>query len=246
MKQVRGRVATTHPLSVYGGIVLAEGALQSMAEQLRLGNMPMNFNHNIDQPISAVVLDAGTERMDDGHIAVWVEFDVPEEEWDVVTRELAAAGAPGGFSFTGMTNFAGPSDAVITLAADAHHFSQQQIRDAADVFPDDYTVRLAKAYQFSSVPDASVYLSFAVSVAAEIPAHLLAELIMDSCKKLFKRDASNVYNLSIHCRPGELKAKVRIATDDPDAFTVAVKAASETLKAAALVEVSSEVEPYRG
>jgi hypothetical protein len=217
MPHIRARVATTHPLSVYGGIALAESAAEDMAIQLRGGTVPMTFNHNADRVLTVSVLDTGTETLEDGHLAVWMEFDMPDGEWAAVDQEVRESGALGGFSYTTLDSVSGDEQtADIEIAADVSHFTEVQIEAAADALRVDYGVWSARVFQFSHVVDAAVILSFAASVVQQVPANVLSELILNTAKRFLRPSGPSVFNLRVKATPKRFVGKVRIVTDDPE------------------------------
>ncbi len=152
MRRIRARVATTHAIPAYGGIQLHEDAVRQIAEAMANGRVPMRFNHDLTRPLSAVTVAAGVEPTEDGHLSAWVEFDVDEREWDQYEKETQAAGAPGGMSFSTVEPFAsrGNSPYGLTISADASYFHDDLIVAAAEeVLPGEWSVELARLYQFS-------------------------------------------------------------------------------------------------
>ena len=232
LKRVRNIVATTQPIFAYGGIRLSEGAAEEMARQLREGHAPMTFNHDASRPLNAVVVDAGTELRDDGYRNVWLEFDIPEEEWDAVLAEVQQAGAPGGFSFRTFERIEGPEDGLVEVAGDAHHFADDEINALREPFAADYTTRSSRVYQFSFVPDAALFFTFAASVVAEVPSHLLAGMIIESCKSLTFKHKPNTFPFAVKRSNKLLTAKVRVVAEDKEAFVKAVGKVPAALKAA--------------
>ena len=74
--RVRARLATTHPISAYGGVQLPRQVLDQVASAVASGAMPMHFGHDISRPVAVAEVQTGIEQLDDGHFAVWAEFDV--------------------------------------------------------------------------------------------------------------------------------------------------------------------------
>jgi hypothetical protein len=91
----------------------------------------MHFQHDISRPVEISNVVTGTERLEDGYLAAWSEFDVDEEVWDQFEREVEATGAPGGMS----VSMTGPldgetlaTDSQVVVAANAHHFTDGDVR----------------------------------------------------------------------------------------------------------------------
>lgn len=218
MKRIRARVATSHPLeTVYGSIALTDENLHQIASAFRGGMIPMTFNHNSDHTLLVENVESGIEVTEDGHKAVWAEFDVPDEEWEFVSGQFENAGVIGGFSYTAGEVISGPeAGADIELAADAHHFSDEEIVHAAGLLGRGYSVQAQHIFQFSILPDAAVFVSLAVSLVESVPGNILSQLLYDSMRGLFRPAQENVFNFRLKARNGKIKSKIRIATNDPD------------------------------
>src|SRR5262245_16975594 len=98
--EVEARIASTHPVMKYGGIRLSEEALRELGTALNEGRTPMNFGHSPLEAIEVRDLVAKIVELEDGEHALEATFEVEEEAWKAVEGKFAAAGAPGGFSFT--------------------------------------------------------------------------------------------------------------------------------------------------
>jgi hypothetical protein len=120
----------------------------------------MRLFHDAREPLRVENVDAEIRQRPDGEYQLWVEFDVEEEGWARYEAEREARGAPGGLSLTitatigQLTSEAKPGLASIMVAADAHHFSDDEILAAANEFADAGNVTASRLYQFSAVPDA--------------------------------------------------------------------------------------------
>lgn len=178
-----------------------------MAAALLAGRIPVMFNHDYSRPLSAAVLDAGVETLDDGERAVWVEFEIPDNEWAQVEESFKLAGVAGGMSFsaaehTGSEN----SSAILTVAADAHHFTDDEIVAAVAEVPEG-TANTERLFQFALIPEAAIVVHFALNTQAQVPANLLAEMIIAPVRRLWRRD-----------RPGQIT--IRATRDGQWAETV--------------------------
>lgn len=97
--EVSAVVASSHPLSVYGGIQVDETVLYDLAEAIRSGSFPMLIGHDIRRPLNSTILDSQVRQRSDGYKEVWIKFTVDAEPWAQFADEIAAVGAPGGFSY---------------------------------------------------------------------------------------------------------------------------------------------------
>jgi hypothetical protein len=66
------------------------------------------------------------------------------------------------------------------VAADAHHFSDEQILAAAGEFTDAEAVSASRLYQFSATPLALVVIQFLIQEGAQIPPGILSAALYDA------------------------------------------------------------------
>jgi len=207
---------TSHPIRAYGGIRLDEAIVARVAEAVSNGTLPMQFEHDISRPIDISNVVTGTERLEDGYLAAWSEFDVDEEVWDQFEREVEAAGAPGGMS----ASLTGPldgetlaTDSQVVVAADAHHFTDDDIRRAASELARlDPSAGGERLYQFSGVPEAKVVIDTVLALGAAVGTNILAAIIYDAAKGFLKRQRQRVvFNLIFReSRKGARKLQVHL------------------------------------
>jgi hypothetical protein len=234
MARIRARVATSHPTeTVYGEIALTEENLVDIVTGLNGGLIPMTFNHDADHTLTATNVNSGIESTDDGFKAVWAEFDVPDGEWEFVSEQLKHAGVPGGFSYTAGEVIYGPKvGAEIELAADAYHFTDSEITEAAELLAPNYSVQAQHIFQFSIIPDAAIFVSLAMSVLESVPANIISQLLYDSLRGLLRPNRENVFNFRLKAKDGKITAKIRIATSDPEVLRATVQQLPETFQQA--------------
>lgn len=179
-------MATTDRIPAYGGIRLAPEVLESMAQSLRSQSVPMRLFHDAGQPIEVENVNAKVRQRPDGEHELWVEFDVEEEGWARYEAERDAQNAPGGLSFTfaepiaQLTSGARPGLDSIEIAADAHHFSDNEILAAAREFTNAGNVQVSRLYQFSAVPAALVLIQFTFQELAQIPPGIISAWLYDA------------------------------------------------------------------
>lgn len=219
--RVRARLATSHPIPAYGGIQLSEEMLADVAQAMNDGSIPMHFGHDISRPVRVSRVEAGIERLDDGYLSVWAEFDADSSAWAVVEDEFREAGVRGGMSISFSAPLAGGHlfpDASAVVAADAHHFDDEAIREAAAALSnaglDSGGERL---YQFSGIPEAAVVFDLVLPVIGALGINLAASLIYDAAKHLLtKRRTSGrtIFNLVFReTRRGDRKLQIRIEAE---------------------------------
>jgi hypothetical protein len=212
-----------------------------MADALAAGQVPMNFGHDMARPVRPINVEAGTERLEDGELAVWVEFDVDAETWDAWEREREAIGAPGGFSFTTGDTFATrgrpPYDFQIT--ADAAHFDDDFIlRAAAETLPVENSIEIGRLFQFSWVPDPKVIIGIAARVLSGIPGNLLAAYLYDLAKKfrdrMEGRKRGPIFEIRVERTPTSRNTTVKIDTAHTSDLEAALRQVPEILRAEAI------------
>jgi len=208
MRRERRVLATTDQIPAYGGIRLAPEALESMAQSLRSQSVPMRLFHDAGQPIEVENVDAEIRQRPDGEYELWVEFDVEEEGWARYEAERDAQNAPGGLSFTvaepiaQLTSEARLGLDSIAIAADAHHFSDDEILAAAREFTNAGNVRVSRLYQFSAAPAALVLIQFAFQELAQIPPGIISAWLYDASQH-FRR-------------PGQPEPPITLVSREPD------------------------------
>jgi hypothetical protein len=150
----------------------------------------MRLFHDAREPVYVENVDTEIHERPDGEYELWAEFDVEEEGWARFEAELGARGGLGGLSVT-ITETIGelgsetePGPVSVVVAADAHHFSDDQILAAAREFADAGTVKASRLYQFSIVPAALVLVQFLFQEGAQIPPGLISAWLYDALRRL--------------------------------------------------------------
>ncbi|ULD38987.1 HK97 family phage prohead protease [Rhodococcus qingshengii] len=222
VKRVRSRVASNHRVRDF---ILDDPALDQLATALASGTIPMTFNHDPDRPLEVWNVTAGVEDLDDGHRAVWAEFDVDEDDWAAVQEEIEKAGAPGGFSITFFEPLEGmPIDGEFQIAADAYYYSDDEILSAASHLTDAQSVGIARIHQLSAVPDAAVALAYGANVLLSIPGNLLASMLYDAARSFLpSRSSRNVFKFERREADGAI-TKAHIVTSDPEELRRTIEA----------------------
>jgi hypothetical protein len=222
---------TTHPVEAYGGVQFDERVVAEVADAVASGRLPMHFNHDISRPVGISNVPAGTETLPDGHVAAWAEFDVDADVWATFQSELAAAGAPGGMSVSLTVPLAEEElepDADTVVAADAHHFSDSDIRAAmTDLRRLDAQVHGQRLMQFSSEPAAKVIFDLVVPVVQALGPNLAASVLYDAAKHFLLKPGRTghiVFNVLLReSRRGTKTLKIHIRANDPEQFRTALQ-----------------------
>jgi hypothetical protein len=167
----------------------------------------MRLSHDAREPLYAENVDAEIRQRPDGEYQLWVEFDVEEEGWARYEAERAARGGPGGLSFTitstigQLTGEAKTGLASVMVAADAHHFSDDEILAAAGEFANAGNVKASRLYQFSAVPASLVLIQFVSQELAQIPPGLISAWLYDAWRH-FRRPGQPEPTLTLEFSEG--------------------------------------------
>lgn len=216
MTRVRARLATSQAIPAYGGIRLPEEVVEGVARAVASGTVPMHFGHDISRPVRVENVEAGTERLDDGSLAAWAEFDVDEGVWNEFQQEVADAGAAGGMSISYTSPLDEKDEDVDTLiAADAHHFSDAQIRAALlELERLDSSAGGARLYQLSLEPIAKVVFDIVENLVGALGPNIAASVIYDAAKGFLRRGRKTTFNLVFReSRRGTRKLQVHIEAE---------------------------------
>jgi hypothetical protein len=199
--------------------------------------MPMHISHDITRPLSPTNVQAGVERLDDGHLAAWIEFDTDANAWAMYEAERDAAGALGGFSFSvtrPIDEIVDDDQSQVVVAADAGYFEDSTITAASEVLSIVGVSRAERLYQFAAGPDAKVIVEFIMSGLAGIALNMIASALYDAAKLFLKPGRPTVFNIiAKQRRNGRRVLKLHLATDNPEVAQCAMSQAAEMLGAAA-------------
>jgi hypothetical protein len=234
---VRSRIATTHPISAYGGFQLDEEEVRKIAAAVATGVMPMLIDHDITRPIDASNIEAGVERLDDGHLAAWAEFDADADAWAEFEAERDALGAPGGMSFSfvkPIPDQALEEEPLMVVAADAGYFDDATITEASRRLSAVAPTQPGRLYQFAVGPDAKVLIEIIADGLGGIALNMIASGLYDAVKTFLKSGRSTVFSVvAKRRRSGRSVLRLHLATDNAEIARSAMERAAEMLQAAA-------------
>jgi hypothetical protein len=229
--RVTSIVATDDALSAYGGILLDRVALEQIAASLRSNRVEMIVSHDLTRPLNATVIDAQVRGRNDGHYEVWVEFDADREAWEEYEHEREAAGAPGGMSIGfgapfGAFEGVAPDRPLVQIAADAFHFSEEDLAESGLPLAPYADVHVSQLFQLSAEPPVKVVLEYGLGLLASLPPELLGALVWDSVRgfvqKARSRGRRTIMDFHIDDRAGTRTVSAVVETDSDDVAKEAI------------------------
>jgi hypothetical protein len=224
--EVEAVVATDQPLPAYGGVRVDESVLYDLTEAICSGSLPMLVGHDIRRPLNPTILDAQVRGRSDGYREVWIRFTVDAGAWAEFEEELAASGAPGGFSFAfsepiaNLPVLTGDSMAPVAIEADASHWSDADLLAAAGDLQAVGPVHVGRRYQFAFEPLAVVVLTL---VLVPILTGLITNALYDGLKRFLRQGRSTIFQFRVE-REGGSSIDARLETDDPEVLRHAIEA----------------------
>ncbi len=188
---VEAVLTTTHPVEAYGGIQLSRKVLVDLADAVRDGKMPLQWNHDLRRPFDAIVLETGVREREDGFEEAWALLEVEEQAWAEWQAQLRELNAPGGMSFSLGTPLRtidgiGETDLPLLISADAAHFSDEVILEAAQKVAALGPTSASRYYQFAFEPTAKVVLEYGAALLAAVPPGLLANYLFEMVKPFLR------------------------------------------------------------
>lgn len=179
-------VATSHRVEKYGGVQLAESALQQIADALNTGAVPLLGQHDWTQPIRSRDLEASIITLPDGEKAVRMVGLVHQGDWE-------SAGQFGGMSFTTFETLGvaqGPHSAAteaVSVAADAGWFADADIAAACEIICPLAPAQGSRLLQFSAADIARISLEVGLTYVAAWGPGIAQSAIWDGLKHLMLR-----------------------------------------------------------
>jgi hypothetical protein len=233
-------VATSHRVEKYGGVALADAALQQIVDALNDGTLPMIGHHDLTRPIRTKDVEAALVQLDDGERAVRMTGLIDERDWDAV-------GQVRGMSFT-TTERLGRADGLhaekdpLSLSADAGWFDDETIAEAASIMSEVAPVDGARLLQFSAIDLARVVLDIGYNTVAALGPGIATNAVWDGIKFLLthrnRREGFDDSPSRIELRTDLATGAVTgiIDTSEPEVAKLALEAYSKAVEAAAKVQ----------
>jgi hypothetical protein len=226
---VKGFVATTDEVPVFGGVQLTEEALHELAKALSAGKVPMLADHDPRKPIEASILVAEVRPTERGSLGVWIEVEVPEGAVDGMR----------GFSYGAAMSVlrVGPEDAPpVGLFVDPSRATEAEIEQAADALAAvGLRVEAGVYLQFALSPEAVIVLSIALEALISIG----ASAIWDGIKKLVHPGESTELRFQLERADGE-KITALVRTTDPGVAQTAIEELAPAVRDAVRLSYGSD------
>jgi hypothetical protein len=226
LKRVRISVVTSHQIDAYGGFQLSEDQVEDVAATIGRGELPMHFGHDISRPLDVITLGTGVERLPDGHLAAWVEFDVDEDAWAVYEAECEAVGAPGGMSVSFTSPVPGQQpveNPAVVISGDAANFDDEDLDAAAKVLERLGSVEQRHLFQLTEIPDAKVVIEFFIAAGWGVTLNLVASTLYDAGRKLLLGDRPTIFNLEVKKGRGSRRSvKLHVAVNNKEEWKAAL------------------------
>lgn len=231
-----GDVATTHPLTVYGGFRLEPEQIIGIVDALNGGNLPMLGHHDRLRPVRTRRIRASAVRLADGELAARLVGQARADDWNsnvVVARQ---------FSFAAGVDldpelWPAPTDPHVRVAADAAWFAASDIADASRALGRLGPVKAQEYYQFSAVADAKIVIDAAWPFVSAFGVGLFTNAVWDGVKLLLAKrrvpegaDPSAPTTVEVHAVDGDRQTVAVVRTADPAVAERAIAALGPVLR----------------
>lgn len=219
--EVDAIIATDDPVTAYGGIRLARPALETLAEALKNGNLRSGWHHDPRIPADITVIDSGLRETPEGGVQVWATLYVEKTQWDEFQSGLPE-GTLGGMSIT----FTEPITHIDTasvdnafsfqVAADAHHWTDEDIIAAGETISSVASVDIRRRYELAIEPNAVVYLGMVFTeVVLPTLTGVLGAALYDAMKRFLRPNGDKtIFHFEVELP--DRKAMGYVETDDPE------------------------------
>lgn len=239
---VQSVLATTEPIPAYGGIAIARVALESMAESLNSGSVPMSANHDSRMAVRTRNVTASVrERAAGGH-ELFMSFEVHPEDWEkyghlpgmshTVLEPIRGEATRGKVVLAKFSADAAWFDDDVIIAASAATQAAFEVNDLVD----NPGVMPGRVYQFSIIPDARVIIETSLALFNALGPNLAASAIWDGLKLLFVRrrapkgaDINSSTTVEIKLENGDRSINACVTTSDHAVAKAAVDALQEAV-----------------
>jgi hypothetical protein len=226
---VTGVIATTEPTQKYRGVRLAPRVLEQIRDGILSGDMPLQMQHDSFRRFDAEILRVWIEDTKDGEKELRFQLAVEPAVYESAQAEFAAAGGPGGFSFSAAERQAeldaveGDDRAgVIALAADAGAWDDDARLVAAQSLRRIGRVEVNRFYEFGVADVAKVVLELPSEIWDELLLGVSSGLVSEAITSLVRRRREPSI-IELRSEPATGKVIARVETDDPAMAEAAIR-----------------------
>jgi hypothetical protein len=180
------------------GIRLEAEALQEIAEAVRSERIPMLVGHDRRRRLSARVLTADVREAPDGTQSVFIEFELPESEYQEYAEEIKGMS----IAFVANQQTVNPESGLppLNIFPDGSAYTVSEVRSGVQELVKHFTVTTGVYLQFAEVAPIVTVLEFAIQNLAGIPVGVFSAWLYDALKCWFSKpelDRSSVLRIRI-------------------------------------------------
>jgi len=226
--EVDAIIATDGPINAYGGIRLTRAALEQVAEALKSGSVRPGWHHDPRIPANYTVIDCGLRETTEGEAQVWATLRVEKSEWDEYQSGLPE-GTPGGMSITftepitHIDTASADNAASFQVAADALHWTDEEIIAAGETIAAVASVDVKRRYELAIEPNAVVYLGMVFTeIVLPTLTGVLGAALYDAMKR-FLRPSGDKTIFHFEVELPDRKVMGYVETRDPEVLKRAME-----------------------
>jgi hypothetical protein len=240
---MKGVVATTKPMTIYGGFQFTEAEVRRIVEMIEKGTLPIGMHHDPRVSVSVDLMKATLEIDEEGFLLAALEVEVDQAEW-----EERGGSSVGGWSVSVTRRLPGTGHAdspAIQIAADAHWYSDEEIAAASQSLGESgLEIDPRRLYQFSIDPTSLLTVTFYLHQLAGVPVGLLTSYVYDALKRMVGRsDRKSRFCLDFDNETG-LLTRAYLETESEDVLKLAVSQLPELIEKQGRYEYSIDEEGW--
>ena len=164
---------TSERIPAYGGIAFPREMLETVAESIRTGGIPLHVEHDRSKPIRSRSSDAFVRTRTDGidELRFSIEVHPDDAHWfetrsGMSTTVTVPLDRPEGFAH--------PANPTLRLSADHAWFADETLLGAEAAFiaggMEANSIYAERAYQFSFTPDPQIFVDISLGVLSSLGA----------------------------------------------------------------------------
>jgi hypothetical protein len=228
-------------------IRLSVDALQTIADNVNSGSLPLHAEHDERRPLSLTAIPLAELRSTvTGTQGVWVEFEVDEDEVE------AAGSYIGGLSVSYIANPVQPDISSgkppLVLATDSRYFTEEMREEAQQRLSEDFAVGGGPLMQFSAIHEGVILLEFARQTLDSFPPAVLAAIFVGALSRFLHVGGAERSAFKFQITDGDRKVRAQLRTSDVESLREAVQALRSEVErspVAQLLEFDEEVRTWR-